>query len=94
MKQFVKVLNKERNWFKYLCTKFPHLSVAKIKEGIFIGPQIRLLMKDVQFEKTMISVEKEAWDALKLVIMNFLENNKAPNYKSIVRNMLTKFKDS
>jgi hypothetical protein len=30
--------------------KFPRLSDAKIKEGIFVGSQIRELIKDEQFE--------------------------------------------
>lgn len=36
MKQFIKSLNKEGQCFKYLAAKFPLLSEAKIKEGIFI----------------------------------------------------------
>ena len=36
MKQFVKALPKERPCFKYLTVKFPGLSDAKLKEGIFI----------------------------------------------------------
>jgi hypothetical protein len=46
MKQFVKALPKIGNCFKYLCKKFPHLSVAKPKEDVFVGPGIRKLMFD------------------------------------------------
>ena len=35
MKQFVKALPKDGQCFQYLCAKFPHLSAAKKKEGIF-----------------------------------------------------------
>jgi hypothetical protein len=38
MKQFVKGLPKTENCFQYLCKRFPHLSEAKLKEGVFIGP--------------------------------------------------------
>lgn len=38
MKQFVKALNTSGACFKYLIGKFPNLSDAKIKEGIFVGP--------------------------------------------------------
>ncbi|XP_025162642.1 uncharacterized protein LOC112590438 [Harpegnathos saltator] len=76
MKQFVKALHKEGNGFKYLCTKFSHLSNAKIKEGIFIGLQIRLLTKDEKFEKTMTCLEREAWVSLKKVILDFLGDTK------------------
>ena len=34
------------------------LSTAKLNEGIFIGPQIRTLMKNKEFEHTMIDLEK------------------------------------
>lgn len=91
MKQFVKALNKEGNCFKYLCEKFPHLSDAKIKEGIFVDPQIRLLTKDKKFEKSMSRMEQEAWIAFKNVITGFLETKKDPNYKAFVSNMLYKF---
>jgi hypothetical protein len=46
MKQFVKALPKEEECFKYLCKKFPGLSDAKLKEGIFVGSDIRKLLLD------------------------------------------------
>ena len=36
--------------FMYLKNKFPRISDAKIKEGVFVGPQIRELIQDVKFE--------------------------------------------
>lgn len=91
MKQFVKALNKEGDCFKYLCQKFSSLSDAKLKEGIFIGPHIRTLMNDKEFETTMIVTELEAWRAFKDVVNNFLGNHKHPNYKNIVATLLNKF---
>ena len=38
---FVKVVNKRDKGFEYLKDNFPKLSDAKLKEGIFIEPQIR-----------------------------------------------------
>jgi hypothetical protein len=93
MKQFVKALSKEGECFKYLGNKFPGLSEAKIKEGVFVGPDIRKLFKDEVFESKMVFSEKEAWRAFKEVATKFLGNYKDPNFKSIVDNMLTKFKD-
>jgi len=40
MKDFVKAMNQEEAAFTYLRKKFPRLSEAKLKEGIFTGPQI------------------------------------------------------
>ena len=39
----------ESSAFAYLAEKFPSLSQAKIKEGIFIDPQIRKLVLDEIF---------------------------------------------
>lgn len=52
MKQFVKAVSKEGECFKYLCQEFPNLSEEKIK-GVFVGPNIRKLMKNGNFETKM-----------------------------------------
>jgi hypothetical protein len=36
--------------FMYLKIKLRKISDAKIKEGVFVGPQIRELIQDVRFE--------------------------------------------
>jgi hypothetical protein len=59
--------------------KFPGLSDAKLKEGIFVGPDIRKLLSDVLFETTMKTVERGAWNTFKEVIAKFLGNYKDPN---------------
>jgi hypothetical protein len=41
---FVKALLKEGECFKYLCEKVPGLSDAKLKEDVFVGPDIRKLL--------------------------------------------------
>jgi len=38
MKNFVKGMDKIGRGFEYVRNKFPNVSDAKIKEGIFIGP--------------------------------------------------------
>jgi hypothetical protein len=92
MKQFVKALPKTGSCFTYLCKTFPHLSEAKLKEDIFVGPDTRRLTSDDNFLLTMSEVEREAWTAFQSVIRNFLGNNKDPHYVTIVANMLTKIK--
>jgi hypothetical protein len=71
MNMSVKALQTDGNCFKYLCNKFPGLSEAKLKEGIFVGPDTRKLISDKMFETTMSNVEREAWIALKAVISKF-----------------------
>jgi hypothetical protein len=93
MKQFVKALNKEGDCFKCMCQKFIALTKAKLKEGIFKGPNIRKLMSDATFESTMNATEKAAWQAFRDVFMKFLGNTKDSNYTNIVNKMLDAFKD-
>jgi len=50
MKNFVKGMGKTGRGFEYARNMFPNVSDAKIKECIFIGPQIRELMQDKQFD--------------------------------------------
>ena len=40
-KQFVKALKSDSEAFKHVQAMFPKLSEAKVKDGIFTGPQIR-----------------------------------------------------
>lgn len=45
MKQFVRALHKEFPAFKYLQGNFPKLPAAKVEAGVFIGPQIKMVIK-------------------------------------------------
>ena len=45
----MKGVDKTGRGFGYLRNKFPNVSDIKIKEGIFIGREIRELMQDKQF---------------------------------------------
>ena len=73
MKQFVKALNKDGKCFKYICEKFVHLSDGKLKERIFVGPQIRQLMRDEEFDQPMTPVEKTLGSNLKMSLTVFWE---------------------
>ncbi|GBM92804.1 hypothetical protein AVEN_182696-1 [Araneus ventricosus] len=66
MKQFVKDLPKDGECFKYFCDQFPGLSEAKLKEGVFVGPDIRKMMKDENFETKMETNERKACESFKL----------------------------
>lgn len=92
MKNFVKAMEKTDEAFKYLIRKFPRLSEAKIREGVFVGPQIRKLLHDDEFLCVLHGKEKAAWLAFKSVVDNFLGNNRSDNYNEIVENLLLKYK--
>lgn len=91
MKQFIKALRPDGLLFHYLSRKFPGLSTEKLKAGIFDGPQIRQLMNDSQFTKSMNGIESNAWCSFVKVVKNFLGNHKSQNYVELVEEMLTNF---
>ena len=93
MKQFVKALNKDGDCFRYICKKFPGLTIEKLKAGIFDGPQIRKLIKDPNFSSSMNEKELCAWDAFLKVVKDFLGNKKASNFKWLVSNILKSIHD-
>ena len=58
MKNFVKALAKQSsNGFEFLCEKFTELSQAKLKEGIFVGPQILEVLEDPEFKNALNALE-------------------------------------
>jgi hypothetical protein len=44
-----------------LKNKFPRISDAKIKEGVFVGPYVRKLIQDIKSEDHLNEVEKTPW---------------------------------
>lgn len=91
MKNLVKAMDKNGAAFQYLRQKFPRLSEAKIKEGIFVGPQIRNLFKDENFDLVLEGKEKTAWNDFRLLANNFLGNKRDENYVTLVENMLSSY---
>ncbi|GBN72339.1 hypothetical protein AVEN_159551-1 [Araneus ventricosus] len=85
---FVKGLDREGVAFLHLRNKFKHISEAKVKEGVFIGPQIKAVFRDEEFEKKQSEAEKAAWLAFKSVCTHFLGNRKAENYEDLVGDMV------
>jgi len=89
MKNFVKGMDKTGRGFQCVRNKFPNVSDAKIKEGIFIGPQIRQLMQDKQFDEDLNETERNACLSFKRICKDFLGNHKAANYQDVVQDLLT-----
>lgn len=84
-------MDKEGKGFSYLRQFFPKLSDAKLKEGIFIGPDIRKLMHDNLFEQSLNKKELDAWRAFVKVIKGFLGKNKDENYEALVQQLLVAY---
>ena len=93
MKQFVKVLNKNGSCFMYICRSFPRLSDEKLKAGVFDRSQIRTLIRDTEFVKSMNAVESANWNSFVEVVQKILGNHKASNYKQLVMRMLKCFEE-
>ncbi|GBP10628.1 2-phosphoxylose phosphatase 1 [Eumeta japonica] len=83
MKNLVKAMNKDGGGFQYLKTKFPRISDAKMKEGIFVGPQIRELMKDSNFESTLNEAEQRAWTFCRTDVVSYSTRYRR-TYQSLV----------
>ncbi|UYV79437.1 hypothetical protein LAZ67_17002609 [Cordylochernes scorpioides] len=92
MKNFVKAIDRNASGFAYLKQKFSSISEAKIKEGIFVGPQIRELQQDGNFQNSLNEVEAAAWNSFRNVCKNFLGSVKVENYRDIVNDLLLSYK--
>ena len=79
MKNFVKGVDKTGRGFEYVRNKFPNVSDAKIKDGIFIVLQIRELMQYKQFDEDLNETERNGLLSFKRICKDFLGNHKAAN---------------
>ncbi|UYV69856.1 hypothetical protein LAZ67_7000978 [Cordylochernes scorpioides] len=92
LKNFVKAMDRNASGFAYLKEKISSISEAKIKEGIFVGPQIRELQQDGNFQNSLNEVEAAAWNSFRNVCKNFLGSVKVENYRDIVNDLLLSYK--
>ena len=93
MTKFVKMLHKNGAAFQHLSTVFPGLSAAKLKESIFVGPQIREVLKDTDFEELLNLKELRAWEAFKSVCSGFLGNTHVPDYQVCIEKLPKSYED-
>jgi len=57
----------------YLTNMSPKISNAKIKEGLFVRPQIREAIQNIKFEDQLSELEKATWKSFKNININFWE---------------------
>jgi len=74
-------MNQEETAFAYLWETFLRLNEAKLKDGIFTGPQTRDFIKEEYFEMVLQGNEKAAWESFKFVVKWFLGNRRVQNYE-------------
>jgi hypothetical protein len=73
--------------FLYLRQKLPLLRDAKIREGVFSGPDIRSLFHDEVFECIIMGDEQRALHTFREVVTGFLGNGRANNYRDLVEEL-------
>jgi hypothetical protein len=88
IKQFVTKLNPEGNAFRHIQELFPKLSEAKLKAGVFVGPQVKQLINSESFPKKLSKVERAAWTSFVAVVHGFLGNQRAENYRKLIENLV------
>ena len=91
IKQFVKKLNPEGDAFKHIQQLFPKLSEAEVKAGVFVGPQVKKLIKSDSFFEKLSAVEKRAWKSFVSVVEGFLGNHKVDNFREIVEELVNAY---
>ena len=74
--------------FRYLAEKYPAVSAAKIREGVFVGPQNCKFFRDDQFDRSLSCSEKRTWNDFRLLATNGMGSNKTDNYIELVEILL------
>ena len=69
----------------------PKISEAKLKEGVFIGPDIVKLIKSEKFTNILCGNELDAWRNIVKVKENFLGSFRSQSYEDIISCMIDSF---
>ena len=77
IKLFVNRLDPESDAFQHIQSMFPKLSIAKVKAGVFVGPQVRRLINSETFPEKLTQLQRAAWSSFVAVVCGFLGNRKA-----------------
>jgi len=88
--KYVKALDKESECFKFICKNIKK-SKAKLLNGVLTGPEIRYLMKNDDFPKTMTDLERSAWFNFIAVATNVLGKHVTEEWKEKVDQLIFSF---
>lgn len=91
IEQFVKTLPNDGNAINHLQQMFPKLSSAKVKSGVFIGPDIDKILKNYEFKLVLSSEHLTALKAMEKVITGFLGNYRDSQFKENIKAMIDSF---
>ena len=92
-KQFVKALKPTSRAFRHITQMFPSISEANVKGGrpIFVGPQIRRIFASEELEESMTDLERDAWQAFRMILKGFLGNHRKDDYAVVVSNLIKSY---
>jgi hypothetical protein len=89
-KAMVMINSKE---FQYPSKKFPKITTAKLKEGIFVGPEIRGSLEDEAFVESLTDTERAARERFKWICSSFLGRKKSPDFSDGIQKLLNAYKE-
>ena len=72
-----------------LCSQV--LVLLSSKRASFVGPQIREVLKDTDFEELLNLKELRAWEVFKSVCSGFLDNTRVPDYQACIEKLLKSY---
>ena len=90
-KQFVRSLKPISRAFRYIRQMFPSISEAKVKGGIFVGPRIRKMLACEELEGQMSDLERNAWQAFRMIVEGFLGKHRRDDYAMLVSNLIKSY---
>jgi hypothetical protein len=79
--------------FQCLSKKFPNIRNAKLKEDIFVGPEIQEKVEEEAFVESLTDTERAAWESFKLVCANFLGRKESPEFSDGIQKLLNAYKE-
>ncbi|XP_076314715.1 uncharacterized protein LOC143227057 [Tachypleus tridentatus] len=91
MKQIDTSFDKESATFKNLRDFYPKLSEAKIKAGVFVGPQIKKILEHTEYPNKLSRKKEKAWGSFVAVVRGFLGNHKAENYVELIETLVKNY---
>ena len=90
-KQFVKALKPTSRAFHHFRQMFPTISEAKVKGGIFVGPQIRRMLASEELDEQIFDLDRNARQAFRMIVEGFLGNHLKDDYAIVVLNLIESY---
>ena len=92
-KQFVKALKPTNRAFGHITEMFLSISETKVKGGILVGLQIRRTLASEELEEQMSDLERNAWQAFRMIVEGFLGNHRRDDYAMVVLNLIENYEN-